>query len=335
MKCLVVAGHTATAGIPGISAAGADAELLVHTPAADLEILAYGRPVWSPVVPVSPDGCPTPAVVTRAVRERVGFDVLAIDAGLARPTAAPTVDVGSEPGGDVRESVPVPNAASLFEEARELAADLPVEELLVGETIPGGTTTALGVLSALGERETVSSSLPTNPVDRKRCVVEEALAASALEPGELAGSPLAAVSQMGDPVLATVAGIIVGASDAGTEVTLAGGSQLAAAAGVARHAGVDAPLELATTSFLAADETCAIESLAAELSLELTVTDPEFDALAHPLADAYREGAAKEGVAMGGALAVADHEDVSMAAIRERSAAITDDLLGRDASVRP
>lgn len=103
MRLVLVGGTTRTARIDGISAAGTAPELLAHTPIADLEVVAYGRPVRAPAVPVSPTGTPTPAEVTRAVRELVDVDVLAVDAGLARRTGAPTVDVGASPGGDVRE----------------------------------------------------------------------------------------------------------------------------------------------------------------------------------------------------------------------------------------
>jgi len=81
----------------------------------------------------------------------------------------------------VRDPEPVPDAAAIFEAARGLVPEI-VEsrtnasdgddvdadddrELLVAETIPGGTTTALGVLTALGERPAVSSSLPANPLE--------------------------------------------------------------------------------------------------------------------------------------------------------------------------
>jgi len=82
----VVAGTTATAAIDGISAAGADPELRKHTPSADIEIVADGRPAPDSVVP-SPLGLSDPAVVTRAVRELVGFEFVGVDAGLAVPTA--------------------------------------------------------------------------------------------------------------------------------------------------------------------------------------------------------------------------------------------------------
>lgn len=327
MRFVLVAGSTETARIDGISAAGADPDLMAHTPSADLEIVTYGGPVGAPVVPVSPSGCPTPAVVTRAVREAVGFDLLTVDAGLARPTRAPTVDVDATPGADIRAPDPNPEAADVFAAARRLGRSLPDDELLVGETIPGGTTTALGVLTALRERATVSSSLPDNPLSLKRDVVEAALAASELSPGDAAGDPLEAVRRVGDPVLAAVAGLTAGATAAGTDVTLAGGTQMAAAGALVRHAGVEAPLSLATTTFVADDETAAVGELAADLDLDLTVTDPGFDGRDHPAMDAYVAGEAKEGVGMGGALALADRADVPMAEVRDRVVAVYDRLV--------
>ncbi|WP_368407869.1 nicotinate-nucleotide--dimethylbenzimidazole phosphoribosyltransferase [Haloarchaeobius salinus] len=335
MRLVVVAGSTRTAAIDGISAAGADADALRHTPSADLEILHYGEPTRSPVVPVSPTGCPTPAVVTRAVREHVGFDVTAVDAGLARPTGAPTVPLGSEPGDDIRTAEPVPDADALFDRARAFAAGLHDDELAIAETIPGGTTTALGVLTALGERPAVSSSLPENPMARKRRVVEEALSASDLQAGDAAGEPVRAVRHVGDPVLAVVAGLVTGATETGTTVRLAGGTQLAAAAALARHAGVDAPLSLETTSFVADDDSAALSDLADDLDLTLRATDPEFDERDHPATNAYVAGEAKEGVGMGGALAIAAREGVSMATVRETVTGLVDELLAARAAVEP
>lgn len=325
-RLIVVGGATHTARIEGITAAGASPDQLWHTPSADLEILEYGRLVEAPVVPVSPSGCPTPAVVTRAVRELVGFETLAVDAGLARPTAAPTVELGGNPGGDIRGTTPLPGAGELFEHAREFGQSLS-GPLLIGETIPAGTTTALGVLRALGERPTVSSSLPENPIQVKREVVQEALEADELTPGDAAGAPIRALRAAGDPVLAVAAGIVVGAVDEGTDVMLAGGTQLATIAALARHAGVDAPLDLATTSFLAADPTVDIEAFVNSLDCTLTVTNPGFDRRDHPAMTAYARGEAKEGVGMGGALAVAAHRGVAMAEVRERVRVVYDRLL--------
>ncbi|MCU4742830.1 nicotinate mononucleotide-dependent phosphoribosyltransferase CobT [Natronoglomus mannanivorans] len=318
MRVILAAGTTETGLVDGISAAGAAPEVMVHTPAADAEILVYGEPAIAPVTPVSPTGCPTPAAITRAVREVVGFDVTVLAAGLAKPTTAPTVDLEAAPGADIREPVAVPDAESIFERAREYGASLPEDEdeLLIGETIPGGTTTALGVATALGEPIGVSSSLPANPLERKRAVVERGLQASDLEPEDCAGTPLEAIRTMGDPVQAAVAGVAAGALGRGTQVTLAGGTQLVAVAAVLRHAGVSGRLRLTTTSFVAADEGVDLEAVGDRLDLEIEVTDPAFERSDHVSMARYCAGEAKEGVGMGGALSLVP--DGRMGDVRER-----------------
>jgi NaMN:DMB phosphoribosyltransferase len=166
-------------------------------------------------------------------------------------------------------------------------------------------------------------------------VVDEALDTAGIARGGAAGAPIEAVRAVGDPVLAAVAGLVAGATAAGTEVTLAGGTQLCAAAALARHAGVDAPLSLATTSFLAADESADVEGLASDLDLDLTVTDPGFDQESHPALDAYVAGEAKEGVGMGGALALADQAGIPMADVRDRVVAVHDRLLATEPRAEP
>ncbi|MBZ6493914.1 nicotinate mononucleotide-dependent phosphoribosyltransferase CobT [Natrinema longum] len=316
MRLVLPAGTTETALIDGISAAGAAPELMEHTPSADVEILEYGEPVASPVTPVSPNGCPTPAAVTRAVRDVVGFDVAVIDAGLTRSTAAPTVELGGGPGTDIREASAVPAATAAFDRAYDYGTSLPDDRLMIGETVPGGTTTALSVLTALGEPAGVSSSLPTNPVERKRRVVDEALAASDLEPGDCEDAPLEAIEAVGDPVQPTVAGIAAGALEAGTAVTLAGGTQMVAVAAVLRHAGIDAGLSIATTSFVADEQGDRLAEACERFDCELTVTDPGFDERDHVAMQRYCAGEAKEGVGMGGALSLVP--DGEMAAVRDR-----------------
>ncbi len=329
-RLVLCAGTTRTAEIDGISAAGADADLMAHTPSADSEILAYGRPVRAPVVPVSPTGCPTPAVVTRAVVEALGIDTAVVDAGLAEPTGAPTITVGARPGKDIREPDPVPSAPGAFAAARQFGRKLPDDELYLAETVPGGTTTALGVLAALGESDVlgdraVSSSLSENPLGLKRRVVEEALESSALEPGDAAGQPTVALRRVGDPALAVVCGLAAGALDTDTAVTLAGGTQLVAAAACLRHGGYDRSLSLSTTSFVADDPSINLERAAAALDLDVTVTDPGFTD-DHPAMAAFNAGEAKEGVGMGGALELAERTGLPMADVRSRLLEVYDRL---------
>ena len=335
---MLVAGTTETARRDGISAAGADPDLLSTTPAADAELLTYGRPVRTETVPVSPSGCPTPALVTRAVRELLGFDLTVVDGGLAEPTAAPTVSVGAGVGRDIGEQDPVPTAYGAFEAARQFGRKLPTDELWLAETVPGGTTTALGVLRALGEDATVSSSLPENPIERKEQAVREGLDASSMAPGDAAGEPKRAVRRMGDPVLAVLAGLTAGAVETDTAVTLAGGTQQLAVAALVRHGGYEGRLGLATTSYVADDPTADLRASAADLDLDLTVTDPGFDASDHVAMERFVAGEAKEGVGMGGALAIADRAGVGMAEVRERFATMYEDLLadhGSDTTAPP
>jgi uncharacterized protein (TIGR00303 family) len=306
MRLVLVAGTTATAEIEGISAAGSTSALTYHTPSADSEILVYGRPVAAAdgtdhPIPVSPTGCPTPAVITRAAREVLGFDVTVLDAGLATQTGAPTVDLGTQSGGNIRDPEPVPDATAIFERARTVGSSLP-GPLLIGETIPGGTTTALGVLNALGHSFSVSSSFADNPLDLKRRVVRDGLDTSGLAPGDATDDPLLAVRTMGDPVLPAVAGLTVGALDAGTEVTLAGGTQLLTA-GILVRSFSSAPLSLATTSFVA-DSVSDLSAAADAFDLAFLATDPGFTD-SHVAMERYLAGEAKEGVGMGGTLAVA------------------------------
>ncbi|PSQ21866.1 TIGR00303 family protein [Halobacteriales archaeon QS_9_67_17] len=325
-RFVLAAGTTATATIDGISAAGADPDVMVHTPSADAEILEYGQPVRAPVTPVSPSGCPTPAVVTRAVRELLGFPTTVVDAGLAEPTAAGTVTVGATPGDDIRESEPVPTAHGAWAAARQFGRALPDDELLLAESVPGGTTTALGILTALGETRGVSSSLAENPLDLKESVVDGALAASDLNPGDCRDQPKRAVRRVGDPTAAVLGGLVAGALETDTAVTLAGGTQLVAVAAFARHAGIDGGLSLATTSFIADDPSVDLDAAAAAFDLDVTVTDPGFDR-SHVAFERYLDGEAKEGVGMGGALALAERAGLPASDVRDRIIAVYDRLL--------
>lgn len=327
MRFVLVIATTETARIDGISAAGSNSQVMLHTPAGDAEIVEFGHPIRAPVVPVTPTGAPTPAIVTRAVRELCGFETLVVDAGVTKRTVTPTVTMPGTTGDDIRTPTAVAEPTAKFEAARELGEALPDDELVVGEVVPGGTTTALGVLTALGERSQVSSSLPDNPITLKRTVVDEGLSASDVAPGSLVGKPLEAVSAVGDPMQATAAGLVVGALRTGTDVTLAGGTQMSAVGALVRHWGIDASLEHATTSFVASDESASVRRLASDLDLTLTVTDPGFEHIDHPGMNAYIRGEVKEGAGMGGGLALAERFGVSMTVLRTQISQLYDDLL--------
>ncbi|PYZ02793.1 hypothetical protein C8039_05895 [Halogeometricum sp. wsp3] len=64
-------------------------------------------------------------------------------------------------------------------------------------------------------------------------------------------------------------------------MTLAGGSQCVAVAALVRHGGYEGPLGLATTSYVADDESADVRASVDRLDLDLTVTDPGFDRSDH------------------------------------------------------
>lgn len=331
MRFVLVAGTTETAAISGLSAAGADPTLMEHTPAADAEILEFGETVYTPETPVSPTGCPTPAVITRAVRELVNFDLVVIDAGLTTETAVPTVSFADTGGEDIRDEVAVPDAQAIVDRARRFSESIPDDHLIIGETIPGGTTTALGVLTALGKSYNVSSSLPENPHALKESVVQTGLVRSGMYPGDASGDPLQAVRCMGDPVLAGISGLVMGALHRDIAITLAGGTQMIAVAALVRHWGYQEPFEISTTSFIKQDEP-SIETAAADLNLSLHVTDPAFDVSDHQALSGYVNGEGKEGVGMGGALWLAKEAGISMDALREHSITCYERMVEKDGS---
>lgn len=294
---VLLLGNTESAKIPGISAAGASPELTDYTPAADAEFLLHGECRCIDGVPVTPDGIPTPAVISRAALSLLDAPVLLADAGLGPEPEAPVLNLGGSPGGDVREPKPVPDARGLFDRGAALGRELSRSDtyLVVAESIAGGTTTAQGVLTALGHDATVSSSLPDNPLELKREAVREGLDASGLAPGDASG--LEAAEDMGDPVLPAVAGIAGGAD---CPVLLAGGTQMGAAAALLRATGDTRDLAIGTTRWIVEDGSSDAEELAAETGSELLNSELSFETSRYPGLRAYEDGAVREGVGAGG-----------------------------------
>ena len=77
--------------------------------------------------------------------------VLVVNGGLKVKPQIPFFDFGGNPGRDIRTGDSVDNVEEVIERAKVAGEQLAkaVDYLVIGESIPGGTTTALGVLSAL------------------------------------------------------------------------------------------------------------------------------------------------------------------------------------------
>src|SRR5665811_382391 len=70
-----------TGAIEGISIAGASAEMRKYTPPADMEALFYGSARCIPGVAATPDGIPSPVIITMAALGAMSLPVFVVDAG--------------------------------------------------------------------------------------------------------------------------------------------------------------------------------------------------------------------------------------------------------------
>ncbi|MEA2642754.1 MAG: hypothetical protein QOF51_4148 [Chloroflexota bacterium] len=308
---LCVIASTETALIPGISAAGATTELIPFTAAADAEVLAYGTARCVPGVPSNPLGPPGPALITRAALELASIPHLVVDAGCRIAPDAPSVQLGCQPGGLITNGHAVPNAAALFAAGHALGQRLGRTHpyLVIGESVPGGTTTALALLRALGIAADgrVSSSMAENAHASKTALVDRAM--QHLDLDAVTQDPLAAVATLGDPMQATVAGLASGCLDADTPLLLAGGTQMIAVLALLRRLATlqRAPdpsgrIAVATTRWVVEDPRADAIGLQREVGPDpLLATALSFAHARHAGLRRYEEGLVKEGVGAGGA----------------------------------
>ncbi len=294
---LFCVGNTLTAEVPGITVAGANPELIKYTPPADIELLYYGECRIIPFPPATPDGKPTPALITYTALRLTKVPFFAVNSGLIEKPDVPLIDVHAVTGKNVAEedAMSIENAERAFEKALELGKQLSrlSEVIVIGESIPAGTTTAGAVLKALGLECKVSSSMPENPVELKLKVIEKAV--SRLRGNE---SPLEVVAKVGDPVILTVAGIACGSE---VPVVLAGGTQMVAVANLMKELGFEGDGLVVTTKYVAEDESADLT----QSPLPVVAVDLTLENSSKPGLRAYAEGFVKEGVGAGAATLLA------------------------------
>ncbi len=302
----VFGGSTRVSTIPGISIAGPSPEATLWTPTLDLEYLVAGKPLSLNVVPVSPEGLPTPAVISRALLPRIPVSLLVVDSGLSYPLKVSHARLPSaRPGGRIDLEPGLGGSSkAIFEEARLLGRWLAGGGgLVLGETIPGGTTTAAAIMTALGIPgvELVSSSSAENPKELKRRVVDAALGRAA----HCGDDVFCVLDEVGDPVHVVIAGSAAGALEKGVPVVLAGGTQMGAPLAILRRLGYEGRIMIATTPWIVADRGAGIERIAAELGAGLAYAKMSFADAPRRGLRMYEEGYVKEGVGAGGALYLA------------------------------
>jgi uncharacterized protein (TIGR00303 family) len=315
---------TETAKVQGISAAGKHPEFTDYTPPADAELLLLGKCKCINGVPVTPDGIPTPALITMSALRLADIPVLVASGGLKVKPQIPFFDLGGKPGRDIQTGNAVDNVEEVIERATVAGKNLAktTDYLVIGESIPGGTTTALGVLSAMGVNAEgkVSSSMPENPHDLKTKTVRAGLTASGQSFGSLAKSPIKAISCLGDPMMPAFAGLVIGAA-AEVPVLMAGGTQMTAVLAVinALNSDVLCNVAIGTTRWIINDRASDLKGIVTQIAdVPILAADIDFTGSRFEGLKAYEKGIVKEGVGAGGA---------SIVAMAKVGGAVTKDML--------
>ena len=296
-----VISYTETCEIPGITFAGADKDSIQYTPPADAEYLHYGYCKSIDKIPMTPDGKPTPGLLTKTALESASIPHLTINAGSKISPQLPFMDTGMTFGKnisseDAMTDSQVSHAVDYGRIVGRSMASL-TDCLIIGESIPGGTTTALAVLKALGFDAKVSSSIPNNPIELKNQIVNSALERIDSE------HPYSIVAKVGDPMIPFVAGMLSSASSI-SNVILAGGTQMASVLAFASKIGFNEEnTAIGTTSYITDDDTANFTSLVKEIAnIPAISVNPGLNNSKYPGLKAFSEGFAKEGVGAGGSI---------------------------------
>ncbi|NLV25765.1 MAG: TIGR00303 family protein [Methanomicrobiales archaeon] len=287
--------NTMLSTVPGLSGAGPNPTGSLMVPVLDAELIWQGKITSTNATPNTKTGCPTPATITRAVLDLAKIKPLFINAGLVHQPTVPALSMQVKAGGDPRKEKAVPEAIRLYEDGIRIGNLLSAHDvLIIGECVPGGTTTALCLLRALGYDAKVSSASVKNPDSLKENVWKDVLTRISTIPK----NPLDIVCEMGDPMMAVAVGIVNGFPG---NVFLAGGTQMLAVAGIIKALGIDVP-EVVTTVYVRDDPNASCEKTARDIGTSITYVDPGFGEIGHSGLVRYCIGEVKEGMGCGGAM---------------------------------
>jgi uncharacterized protein (TIGR00303 family) len=296
-----VISYTETCEIPGITFAGADQDSIQFTPPADAEYLHYGYCKTIDKIPMTPDGKPTPGLLTKTALESASISHMTINAGSKISPQLPFVDTGMTFGKNIskQDAMTDSQVSHAVDYGRIVGRSMAslTDCLIIGESIPGGTTTALAVLKALDFDAKVSSSIPNNPIELKNQIVNSALDRIDSE------HPFSIVAKVGDPMIPFVAGMLSSASSV-SNVMLAGGTQMAAVLAFASKIGFnEEKTAIGTTSYITDDDSANFVNLVKEIAdIPAISVNPGLENSQYPGLKAFSEGFAKEGVGAGGTI---------------------------------
>jgi len=309
---VVVLSSTKVSEIPGITLASVRREVVVggkrlspmDLPAIEAEVAVAGRPLTADILPISPEGVPSPAVIVGGLCRMCGVRMNLLVSGLKRKPRVNCIELADGPGGDIRKCIGAPRAVEIYERAYRAGRELSAYDcVIIGESIPGGTTTAAAFLEALGYDAAgrVSSTLPGRS-NIKKLVVKEAL--KCLEDAS-AESPFDILKLVGDPMIPAAAGLAAALTDSGVRVVLGGGTQMVAVTALLKEVGaVASNLAIATTKWVAEDIFSDFSGLVRQVSKEVTATylSVDFSRSRFRGLRMYEQGYVKEGFALGAML---------------------------------
>jgi len=355
VKPLVLLAATATADVPGISAAGATPASRRLTAAADAELLLLGPSAHRPhALPPLPAGV-SPALISHAGLLELGLlqRTLVVDLGCPVAPAVPHLRLpAGETAGPAAcvssgAALAPTRVGALLARGRHWGRRWPRgQPLLLAECVPGGTTTALAVLQGLGiaANGLVSGSLRIAAHELKASLAARGLAAAGLAaagPGSGGAGPggaPAVLAAVGDPMQALAAGLVLELAARGEPVLLAGGSQMAAVlalalalAAPAQRPAIAAAAQVATTAWVAAEPGSDLPRLLQRIGerwdvpLRLRAARLRFDRCHSAGLRDYERGYVKEGVGAGGVAVLwelSGRPPAALAAACERACAL-------------
>ncbi len=304
--------NTKTFNIKGITQAGIP-NLIHLTPTLDAEFVCVGEVRCLENIAETPKGVPTPALISRGVHLLKPFkSIELLNLGLE---VIPQIDYFTQHNFNIKPSGSIDmganiNAEAIFQKGVAFGQSYECESdyIILGESVPSGTTTANATALALdyNAKEFFSSSFKNVPNDIREETIEKAL--SNIKDKSDLFDILGSVS---DNMLIFNAGFILGLNGR-LKLILAGGTQMAGVLlivnSILKYMGGEmdsSNLALCTTKWVAEDKNSNIKALLEMLDFSINgyFVDFDFSLSSHPALKLYDKGEAKEGVGAGGALA--------------------------------
>jgi uncharacterized protein (TIGR00303 family) len=308
---LLAISNTKTANIAGITQAGIPNKIYL-TPTLDSEFICTGEVRSLKDIAQTPKGVPTPALITRAIHLLSPYGrIELLDLGVE---VQPRIDYfkihnfNIDPSQNIAKGADI-NAQDIFQKGVEFGQNYTTKDeyIILGESVPSGTTTARA--SAIGLKYKVADCFSSSFKDVPNDIREKTLKLALSHLGEK-DDIFDVLSKVGDNMLIFNAGFILGLNNR-IPLILAGGTQMASVLLIVDRVlklmgGTmeSSNLALCTTKWVAKDKNSDIKAILTLLRFPIHAyySDFDFSLTKHPALKLYDQGEAKEGVGAGGAL---------------------------------